>query len=124
MSHIRISQVTHMYESRHTYERVMSPLQNLQSAALATYECITSHKRTITSHVSMSHITHINESCDTNETCRALLSQHMHGEPEVEHNNHEKAGDFLVVGHYKTGAIASCFQDLQRESSPYSRDNQ
>jgi len=62
--------VTHMNESCHTYEWVMT-YQNRQIDVLChTYES-SDTSGWVMSHVWMSHVTHMNESCDTyvNESC-------------------------------------------------------
>jgi len=58
MSHIWTSHVTHMNESRHTYECVVSHSRE-------GCECVVDKYGWVMSHIWMSHVAHMNESCHT-----------------------------------------------------------
>ena len=62
MSHIRMSHVTHMNESCHTYEWVMSHIQ-MSHVTHTNEPCHTYNW--VMSHIWMSHVTHTNEPCHT-----------------------------------------------------------
>jgi len=82
--HQRISRVTHMNKSCHTYIRILSILSGDGSSLLGLLHQFTSgvtHNneschtdKWVLSHVSISHVTRINESCYTYEWVMSILS--------------------------------------------------
>jgi len=65
--HLWMSHITHMSESRHTYERVMThrrKTEHLLRIDLAFLRVMShSRRECIMSHIWMSHVTHVYESC-------------------------------------------------------------
>ena len=70
VTHMVASHVTHINESCHTYEWVMSHIWMIHvthmNRSCHTYEWVVSNER-VMSHIWMSHVTRMNESCHTYE---------------------------------------------------------
>jgi len=65
MSHIRMSHVTHMSESRHTYECVTSHICAFPCRLLYVSHCSITHTNESCHTYEFSHVTHMDESCHT-----------------------------------------------------------
>ena len=75
MSHVSTSHVTHINESCHTYQRVMSHCITHAYDFYPTYTKASCHTyQRVMSHIWMSHVTHINESCHTYEWVMSHIS--------------------------------------------------
>ena len=95
MSHIRMSHVTHMNESCHTYEGSishvwMSHVKHMNES-FHTYEWVMSHISThMMCHIWTGHVTHINKSL-----CRYGYAQKSHTHPWKSHTYSQKSHTYL-----------------------------